>query len=56
MKIFDSSSAAPMERGGAGILDAVQRVADEVIAPSAAAYDKSGEFPDNNVAPSTRSA
>jgi alkylation response protein AidB-like acyl-CoA dehydrogenase len=32
------------------ILDAVQRVADEVIAPSAAAHDKSGEFPNNNVA------
>ncbi len=28
----------------------VQRVADEVIAPSAAAHDKSGEFPNNNVA------
>src|SRR6186997_902559 len=32
------------------VLDAVRRVADEVIAPSAAAHDKSGEFPDNNVA------
>ena len=32
------------------ILDAVHRVADEVIAPSAAAHDKSGAFPANNVA------
>ena len=31
------------------ILDAVRRVADEVIAPKAAAYDKSGEFPWKNV-------
>lgn len=50
MKIF-----AQLERRRAweaeeqAILDAVQRVADEVIAPSAAAFDKSGEFPRKNV-------
>ena len=51
MKIFDQLERkrawAPEEQA---ILDAVRRVADEVIAPSAAAYDKSGEFPWNNVA------
>ena len=31
------------------VLDAVRRVADEVIAPKAAAYDKSGEFPWDSV-------
>jgi acyl-CoA dehydrogenase len=31
------------------ILDAVWRVADEVIAPNAAGYDRSGEFPWRNV-------
>ncbi len=50
MKIFDQ-----LERKRAwaseeqAILDAVRRVADEVIAPKAAAYDKSGEFPWKNV-------
>ncbi|MGC1441993.1 MAG: acyl-CoA dehydrogenase family protein, partial [Burkholderiaceae bacterium] len=31
------------------ILDSVQRLADEVIAPSAAAYDESAQFPWDNV-------
>lgn len=50
MKIFEQ-----LERRRAwdteeqAILDAVRRVADEVIAPGAAAYDKSGEFPWKNV-------
>jgi alkylation response protein AidB-like acyl-CoA dehydrogenase len=50
MKIFDQ-----LERRRAwdteeqAILDAVRRVADEVIAPNAAAFDKSGEFPWKNV-------
>ena len=50
MKIFDQLERKrawePEERA---ILDAVRRVADEVIAPNAAAYDKSGEFPWKNV-------
>jgi alkylation response protein AidB-like acyl-CoA dehydrogenase len=50
MKIFDQLERRrawePEERA---ILDAVQRVANEVIAPNAAAYDKSGEFPWKNV-------
>jgi alkylation response protein AidB-like acyl-CoA dehydrogenase len=32
------------------LLDAVQRVADEVIAPGAAAYDRAGEFPTRSMA------
>ena len=32
------------------VLDQVQRVADEVIAPNAARYDRSGEFPQESVA------
>jgi alkylation response protein AidB-like acyl-CoA dehydrogenase len=50
MKIFDE-----IERGRAwtpeeqAILDAVRRVADQVIAPNAAAGDRSGEFPRRNV-------
>lgn len=51
MKIFEQLERrrawAPEEQA---ILDAVRRVADEVIAPSAAQYDKTGAFPDNNVA------
>ena len=31
------------------ILDAVHRLADEVIAPNAAGYDKTGEFPRKNI-------
>ncbi len=31
------------------VLDQVRRVADEVIAPNAAAYDQSGEFPWDNI-------
>jgi alkylation response protein AidB-like acyl-CoA dehydrogenase len=31
------------------ILDAVRRLADEVIAPNAAGYDKTGEFPRKNI-------
>jgi acyl-CoA dehydrogenase len=50
MKIFDQLERkrawGPEEQA---ILDAVRRVADEVIAPKAAAYDKSGEFPWKNV-------
>ena len=50
MKIFDQLERkrawGPEEQA---ILDAVRRVADEVIAPHAAAYDKSGEFPWENV-------
>jgi len=46
VKIFDQLERKrawePEERA---ILDAVRRVADEVIAPGAAACDKSGEFP-----------
>lgn len=46
MKIFDQLERKrawdPEEQA---ILDAVGRVANEVIAPSAAAHDKSGEFP-----------
>jgi len=46
VKIFDELERkrawAPEERA---ILDAVRRVADEVIAPGAATCDKSGEFP-----------
>jgi len=32
------------------ILDAVQRLADDVIAPASAAHDRTGAFPDNNIA------
>jgi acyl-CoA dehydrogenase len=50
MKIFDQLERKrawePEERA---ILDAVRRVANEVIVPSAAARDKSGEFPWKNV-------
>jgi len=46
MKIFDQLECKrawePEERA---ILDAVRRVADEVIAPKAAGFDKSGDFP-----------
>jgi alkylation response protein AidB-like acyl-CoA dehydrogenase len=50
MKIFEQLERRrawePEERA---ILDAVRRVADEVIAPKAAGFDKSGEFPRTNV-------
>ena len=58
MKIFDQlERKRQWSEEEQAILDAVQRVADEVIAPSAAAYDKSGEFPvDERRGASTRSA
>jgi acyl-CoA dehydrogenase len=50
MKIFEELERrrawAPEEQA---ILDAVRRVADEVIAPNAAGFDKRGEFPWKNV-------
>jgi len=50
MKIFEELERKrawqPEEQA---ILDAVRRVADEVIAPNAAGFDKSGEFPWKNV-------
>ena len=50
MKIFDQlERKRAWEPEEQAILDAVRRVADEVIAPNAAAYDKSGEFPWKNV-------
>jgi len=50
MKIFDQlERKRAWEPEEQAILDAVRRVADEVIAPKAAAYDKSGEFPWKNV-------
>lgn len=51
MKIFEQLERrrawAPEEQA---ILDAVRRVADEVVAPCAAGYDKSGAFPEDSVA------
>lgn len=50
MKIFDQlERKRALEPEEQAILDAVQRVADEVIAPNAAPCDKSGEFPWKNV-------
>ena len=50
MKIFEQIERrrawAPEEQA---ILDAVRRVADDVIAPNAAGFDKSGEFPWKNI-------
>ena len=46
MKIFDQlERKRAWEPEEQAILDAVRRVADEVIAPKAAGFDKSGEFP-----------
>lgn len=46
MKIFDQlERKRAWEPEEQAILDAVRRVADEVIAPKAADFDKSGEFP-----------
>ena len=50
MKIFDQlERRRTWEPEEQAILDAVRRVADEVIAPKAAGFDKSGEFPWANV-------
>ena len=50
MKIFDQlERKRAWEPEEQAILDAVRRVADEVIAPKAAGFDKSGEFPWANV-------
>lgn len=50
MKIFERLQAS---RGWSGeelmVLEQVQRVADEVIAPNAARYDRSGDFPWDSV-------
>ena len=50
MKLFEQLDArrafTDEERS---LLESVQRVADEVIAPNAAAYDKSSEFPQKSV-------
>lgn len=46
MKVFDQlERKRAWEPEEQAILDAVRRVADEVIAPQAAGFDKSGEFP-----------
>ena len=50
MKIFDQlERRRTWSRRSRLLLDAVRRVADEVIAPEAAGFDKSGEFPWDNV-------
>ena len=50
MKIFDQlERRRTWEPEEQAILDAVRRVADELIAPKAAGFDKSGEFPWANV-------
>lgn len=51
MKVFEQLAAARQwAQHEQLILDQVQRVADEVIAPNAAGYDKSAEFPVRSVA------
>jgi acyl-CoA dehydrogenase len=50
MKIFEQlERTRGWDTEEQAVLDAVRRVADEVIAPKAAAYDKSGEFPWDSV-------
>jgi alkylation response protein AidB-like acyl-CoA dehydrogenase len=50
MKIFDQlERRRAWEPEEQAILDAVRRVADDVIAPQATGFDKSGEFPWRNV-------
>jgi acyl-CoA dehydrogenase len=50
MTIFDQfSKSRNWKEEERLVLDQVQRVADEVIAPKAAAYDKTGEFPWDSV-------
>ena len=50
MKIFEQMA---QQRGWAEderiVLDQVQRVCDDIIAPNAARFDKSGEFPEENI-------
>ena len=47
MKLFDKvARARPLVTGGSSrILDQVQRMVDEVIAPNASRIDETGEFP-----------
>ena len=50
MKIFEQlERTRGWDTEEQAVLDAVRRVADQVIAPKAAAYDKSGEFPWDSV-------
>jgi alkylation response protein AidB-like acyl-CoA dehydrogenase len=50
MKIFDQLNASrAWAEDEQMVLDTLQRVADEVIAPNAARYDRSAEFPWDNV-------
>jgi acyl-CoA dehydrogenase len=50
MKIFEQlERTRGWDTEEQAVLDAVRRVADEVIAPKAAGYDKSGEFPWDSV-------
>ena len=51
MKIFEQlESRRAWEEDERLILDSVQRVADDVIAPAAEHNDRSGQFPWKNVA------